>query len=102
MEYRRRNPGQSVPVDDSLSRLLMHSPEYVPFRPRRSQRKPIQNPGVFTVQAIASALGTTVGDLLGEPMHVTPSEFLSVERRRLLRDATRLLRELFDLYDPAL
>lgn len=102
MEYRRRHPGRSVPIGDALSRVLAHAPEYVPLHPRRSKRAPIQNPGVFTVQAIATALETTVGDLLGEPAHVPPSELLTVEQRRMLRDATRLLRDLCDLDDPDL
>ena len=104
LEYRRRNPGRSVPITDTLSRILEHSPAYRPLRPRAEhrQRPPLHNPGVFTLQAIADALETTVGDLLGEPSHTSIRDAVSPADRRKLRDAVLLLRELFDLDDDAL
>jgi hypothetical protein len=103
-EYRRNHPGQSVPIDDTLSRILEHDPEYTPPRPRtrRSGRPPLLNPGIFTVQAVAEALETTVSDLLAEPQHVSPRDLLTPEQRRTLRDATGILRALFDLDDPTI
>jgi hypothetical protein len=101
-EYRRNHPSQSVPIDDTLSRILEHDPAYNPPRPRtrRIARPPLLNPGIFTVQAVAEALETTVGDLLAEPQHVSPRDLLTPEQRRTLRDVTSILRDLFDLDDP--
>src|SRR3954464_4987768 len=99
LEYRRHNPGMSVPIGDTLSRILEHAPDYrsprkrAPFR----QRPPLQNPGVFTMKEIAATLRTTVGDLLGEPAHPSIRDAISPADRRKLRDAVTLLRRLFDL-----
>lgn len=103
-EYRRRHPGMSLPIDDTLSRILEHDPAYRPMRPRAAERRrlPLRNPGVFTLKAIANALETTVGDLLGEPGYATPRDALSISDRRKLRDAVHLLRRLFDLDDDAI
>jgi hypothetical protein len=104
LEFRRRNPGMSVPIGDTLSRILEHAPGYqsprkrAPFR----QRQPLRNPGIFTVQEIAATLETTVGDLLGEPGYVSVRDFLSPAERRKLRDALALLSDLFDLEDESL
>jgi hypothetical protein len=104
LEYRRRNPGMSVPIGDTLSRILEHAPEYqsprkrTPFR----QRPPLQNPGVFTMKEVAATLHTTVGDLLGEPGYTSIRDAISPADRRKLRDAVVLLRKLFDLDDAAL
>jgi hypothetical protein len=104
LQYRRRYPGMSVPISDTLSRILEHEPEYRPLRPRSPvRRRPaLQNPGIFTVQEIADALETTVGDLLGEPPHAPIRDLVSRTDRQKLRDAVTLLRDLFDLDDETL
>lgn len=104
-EYRRRYPGRSVPINDTLSRIFEHAPDYLPMRERSSSRKtrpPMKNPGVFTVQKVADALGTTVGDLLGEPGYEAPRDLLTPEQRRSLKAVTLMLRDLFDLDDPTI
>jgi hypothetical protein len=104
LEFRRRNPGMSVPIGDTLSRILEHAPGYqsprkrAPFR----QRQPLRNPGIFTVQEIAATLETTVGDLLGEPGYASVRDFVTPADRRKLRDALALLSDLFDLQDQSL
>jgi hypothetical protein len=104
VEYRRRNAGMSVPITDTLSRILEHAAEYRPLRSRaeRKQRSGLRNPGIFKVKEIADALQTTVGDLLGEPGYVELRDFLSRDDRRKLRDVVALLRDLFDLDDESL
>ena len=103
-EYRRRHPGRSVPIGDTLSRILEHASGYqsprkrAPFR----QRQPLRNPGIFTIQEIAATLQTTVGDLLGESGYESPHDWLTNEERRTLREAVRILTLLFDLDDPAI
>ncbi|HEX2123571.1 MAG TPA: S24 family peptidase [Thermoanaerobaculia bacterium] len=101
---RRRQPGKSVPVDDTLSRLFEHVPEYRPGRRRSAERqnRPSKSPGIFKLQQIAEMLDTTVGDLLDEPGYRAPRELLSLSQRRTLRDAARILHDLFELDDPAL
>lgn len=103
-EYRRRNPGRSVPIGDTLSRIMRHAPKYLSPRTRRepARRPPLVNPGVFTVAKIADELETTVGNLLGEAGHESPRDWLSEQERRALRDAVRVLVLLFDLDDPAI
>jgi SOS-response transcriptional repressor LexA len=103
--YRRRHPGQSVPVSDTLSRILEHTPLYLPPRQRVAdkQRPLLQNPGIFTVQKdVAEPLETTVGDLLGEPGYEAARDLVSTADRRKLRQVVQLLRELFDLDDESL
>lgn len=104
LEYRRRFPGRSVPISDTLSRILEHDPDYRPLRPRspERQRPPLQNPGVFTLKQVAHALETTVGDLLDEPAYQSVRDVISRADRRKLRDAVTLLRNLFDLDDGTL
>lgn len=104
LAYRRRHPGMSIPVDDTLSRLFEHVPEYIPHRERSPQRqeRASKSPGIFKLQKVAETLGTTVGDLLGEPGYESPRELLSLEQRRTLRRAMRMLRDLFDLDDESL
>ena len=104
LQYRRRYPGMSVPISDTLSRILEHEPDYRPLRPRLPfRRRPaLQNPGVFTLKEVADALETTVGDLLGEPAHASIRDLVSRADRRKLRDAATLLRDLFDLDDETL
>lgn len=102
--YRRTNPGMSIPVDDTLSRLFEHVPEYRPLRERSVERqeRASKSPGIFKLQQVADTLETTVGDLLGEPGYDSPRELLSPAQRRTLRDAAQIIRDLFDLDDPAL
>src|SRR4051794_24390643 len=102
-EYPRKHGG-GVPINDTLSRIFEHEPAYQPLR-RRSENKgrpPIRNPGIFTVQRVADALKTTVGDLLGEPGYVAARDLLSTNDRRKLRQAILILRKLFDLDDESL
>lgn len=104
MAYRRRHAGMSIPIDDTLSRLFEHVPEYRPLRDRSPARKgrPSKVPGVFKLQQIADLLETTVGDLLGEPGYAAPRDLVSTAQRRTLREAVLILRALFDLDDEAL
>jgi hypothetical protein len=104
LEYRRRNPGRTVPITDTLSRILEHEPDYRPLRPRAPirNRPTLQNPGIFTLQSVADALETTVGDLLGESGYASIRDVVSRTDRRTLRDAVLLLRDLFDLDDDTL
>ncbi|MCU1244523.1 MAG: hypothetical protein JWN02_433, partial [Acidobacteria bacterium] len=104
MEYRRRYPGRSVPINDTLSRILEHDPAYLPSRGRsaQKQRPPLQNPGIFTMKEIAASLQTTVGDLLEEPGYVSIVDLVPRAERRKLRDAMELLRRLLDLDDESL
>lgn len=100
---RRHRPDAKIPISTAFSLLLEHDPEYEPYRPRRTGRRrgPTKNPGIFTVQAIARTLGTTVGDLLGEP-NASTRDLFTVAQRRTLRDAWRILRDALDLDDPSL
>jgi len=104
LEYRRRNPGMSVPIGDTLSRILEHAPEYQSPRRRATFRRrvPLQNPGIFTIKEVATTLRTTVGDLLAEPGYTSIRDAISPADRRKLRDAVALLRNLFDLDDEEL
>jgi hypothetical protein len=98
-EYNRRHPDGPLPITPAMSRILENDEEYVPYRTRseRKQRPPVSNPGVFTIAEIATALGTTVGDLLGEPAYR-----VTLNERRRLRDFVRWLTSLFDLDAPEL
>lgn len=102
LAYSRRHPGMSLPVDDTLSRLFEHVPEYRPHRERTAtrQERSAKSPGIFKLQQIADMLETTVGDLLGEPGYVSPADLLTDAQRRTLRDAVRILETLFDLDAP--
>jgi hypothetical protein len=93
-EYNRRHPEKPVPITPSLSRILENDDDYVPYRnrSRSKQRRPAMNPGIATLVEIADALGTTVGDLLGE----RPYRISSEDRRRI-RDFVRWLSALLDL-----
>src|SRR5215212_12284129 len=80
LAYRRAKPGMSIPVDDTLSRLFEHVPEYRPHRGRSAERqeRAAKSPGIFKLQKVADTLETTVGDLLGESGYEAPRELLSV------------------------
>ena len=98
-EHNRRHPDRPLPITSALSRILENDEDYVPYRMRAGtkRRRPAVNPGIGTLVKIASALDTTVGDLLGErPYRVTAAE------RRKLRDFVRWLTALFDLDSPDL
>jgi hypothetical protein len=89
-EWSRLHPGQRVPVTSAMSRILENDPDYLPYRPRAAgkRQRPVTNPSVRTLVQIAAALGTTVGDLLGEPWPVGPLE------RRMLFEFVRMIERL--------
>ena len=80
-------------ITPAMSRILENDDEYVPSRRRTpgKRRRPATNPSIRTIVNIARALGTTVGDLLGEPTtHLSPAD-----RQRVIEFArylTSLLR----------
>jgi hypothetical protein len=93
-EYNQKHPDQPLPITSALSRILENDEEYVPYRMRadNKRRRPAVNPGIATLVEIATQLGTTVGDLLGERAYrVTTNE------RRKLREFVQWLTALFDL-----
>src|SRR4051794_3789189 len=103
-EWERAHADRRIPITDTVSRILMYDERYTPPRPRQAAhvRPALKNPGIFTIAAIARELGTTVGDLLGEPQANRPKDALTIEQRRVLRGVLELLWQLFDLGDPAL
>ncbi|HEX7154984.1 MAG TPA: hypothetical protein VF618_26140 [Thermoanaerobaculia bacterium] len=104
VEYSRRHAGRMVKMDHALSRLFEHVERYAPHRKRAARRldRAAKIPGVFKLQEIADALETSVGDLLGEPAYQGPREFLTPAERRTLRDAAKIIIDIFDLKDEAL
>ena len=92
-EYNRLHPSRPVRITPAMSRILENDDEYVPSRRRTpgKRRRPATNPSIRTIVNIARALGTTVGDLLGEPTtHLSPAD-----RQRVIEFArylTSLLR----------
>lgn len=105
-EFARRHPGRSVPITDTLSRLLEHAPSYRPPRPRRpnrSARPPLIDPRISTIRRIAADLEVTVAELIGEaPPALRPIDTVTAAQRRTLREALGILHEVFDLRDPRL
>lgn len=105
-EFERRHPGRTVPISDTLSRILEHTPSYKPMRKRTrtKDRKPLLDPRISTLRLLAADLETTVGDLIGEapPRAKRPVDVLTPAQRRTLRDAAAILLILVDLSDPAL
>lgn len=93
-EYNREHPDRPLRITPAMSRILELDDEYIPYRGRRSPRRPraAANPTIATLVTIARALGTTVGDLLGESAYQ-----LSQTDRRRLRELVRYLEERFDL-----
>ena len=75
-EHDRMNPGQPVRIIPILSRILENDPDYLPARRRKpgKRQRPIVNPSIRSLLLIADALGTTVGDLLGEPWPLSPAD----------------------------
>ena len=67
-EWNRLHPGRAVQITPAMSRILENDPEYIPARRRNptKRRRAARNPSIGTLVQIAAALGTTVGDLLGE------------------------------------
>ncbi|MEA2462616.1 MAG: Peptidase S24-like [Acidobacteriota bacterium] len=75
--YNRRSPLEPFAIDDATSRILENDPDYHPPRRRMENKKrpPTENPGIFTVQAIAERLGTTIPELLRQRLdEVTSSD----------------------------
>jgi hypothetical protein len=99
LEFKGRFDGEIFKRDDSVSRILENDPDYVPHRPRRpdKKREPIRNPGIFTIQDIATKLHTTVGSLLGEA-----GFDITLDDRRTIRDLVLYLTRRFQLNDPRL
>jgi len=93
-EYNRLHPDRPVPITSAMSRILENDETYVPYRPRAAAKRyqPSTNPSLATLVEIADALGTTVGDLLGEPAY----RITTADRRRR-RELVRYLIDLFDL-----
>lgn len=99
IEYDRLHPDAPLSITTSLSRILEHADDYIPYRRRaaRKQRRPPANPSIGTIVEIAAMLGTTVGDLLGERSYrVTTGD------RRKIRAFVRWLTTTFDLNAPEL
>lgn len=60
-----------------MSRILENDEDYTPYRARArgKRQRPVTNPTLKTMVSIARALGTTVGDLLGEPAYqISPAD----------------------------
>ena len=91
-EYSRLHSGAPVRITPAMSRILENDPDYVPYRQREAAKKqqPVRNPTVRTLVQIAATLGTTVGDLLGEPM---PRPLAPMELAKL-RAAIRTLEKI--------
>jgi hypothetical protein len=99
LEFKERYANEMFKRDGAVSRILENDPEYKPHRPRRNNRKrrPVVNPGVFTVKDIAERLHTTVGTLLGEKGFE-----ITIDDRRRMRDFITFLSQRFALNDPRL
>ena len=87
-EFNRLNSDRPVRLTSAMSRILENDPDYLPYRPRAAgkRQQPVKNPSVRTLVQIAAALGTTVGDLLGEPRPM-----LAPYEVKVLRDALHTL-----------
>jgi adenylate kinase len=96
LELKRARPHLKVPITPAMSRILEADPGYVPRRRRRDgrQRREAVNPSIGTVAEIATALGTTVGALLGERAY----RITNADRERV-REFVRFLTVLFELDD---
>jgi len=81
-EHNRLHPGAPVRITPAMSRILENDPDYIPYRERAigKRQRPVRNPSIRKLAEIASALGTTVGDLLDEPWPVSPAERLVLVR----------------------
>jgi hypothetical protein len=75
-ESNRLHPDAPIRLTPAMSRILENDPDYLPYRERSAAKKqrPVSDPRVSTLVRIATALGTTVGDLLGEPWPLSPAE----------------------------
>jgi hypothetical protein len=96
-EWNQLHPEQPVRITGVMSRILENDPDYLPYRRRDPAKKqrPVLNPSVRTLMAIADVLGTTVGDLLGEPWPVSPHE------RRMLAATAGAIRRLLSQADQS-
>jgi phage repressor protein C with HTH and peptisase S24 domain len=104
LEWDEAHAPQSIKIDDAMSRLLEHDPDYTPPRPRKADKKrePSKDIGVLTMMRIARRLDRTVGSLLGEVDDVlTPSDRAKmIEFADWLRDrAERREREMIGALD---
>jgi hypothetical protein len=75
-QFRALHPDRAIGITPAMSRILENDPDYIPYRVRVSGKKraPSTNPSIATLAQIAASLGTTVGDLLGEPWPLSPAE----------------------------
>lgn len=99
LEFKQRYANEMFKRDGAVSRILENDPDYTPHRPRKGDRKrrPVVNPGIFTVKDIAERLHTTVGTLLGEPGFE-----ITIDDRRRMREFIAFLSQRFALNDPRL
>jgi hypothetical protein len=95
-EWNRLHPDAPVRVSSVMSRILENDPDYIPYRPRagKKRHRASRNPSVRTLAAIADVLGTTVGDLLGEPFILAPTD------RAMVAEGVRAIREFLQQIDP--
>ena len=99
LEFGERYAREVFKRDGAVSRILENDPDYKPHRPRKidKTRRPVANPGIFTVKDIADRLHTTVGSLLGEKGFE-----ITIDDRRRMRDFITYLSQRFALNDPLL
>ena len=99
LEFGARYTNEVFKRDGAVSRILENDPDYTPHRPRKlnKSRRPVVNPGIFTVKEIADRLRTTVGSLLGEKGFE-----ITIDDRRRMRDFITFLSQRFALNDPLL
>ena len=96
-EHNRLHPDRPIRITPAMSRILENDDEYLPYRERTrgKRQRAVVNPSLKTMVNIARALGTTVGDLLGEPMiQLSPADRQRVMDfilflASLLEDSTR-------------
>ncbi|HEY0158344.1 MAG TPA: hypothetical protein VGF28_13765 [Thermoanaerobaculia bacterium] len=69
--YNRRDPHRPFAIDDAASRILENDPDYHPPAPSRREQEAAAHKESRHLHGkrLTSRLGTTVGELLGEPGH---------------------------------
>jgi len=89
-EFNRLFPHRPVRITPALSRILENDPDYIPSRRRNpvKKRRPALNPSIRSLVNIAAALGTTVGDLLSEPILISPAD------EHMLRELLKVFEKL--------
>ncbi|HWW61274.1 MAG TPA: hypothetical protein VN181_07900 [Thermoanaerobaculia bacterium] len=99
LEFKETYANEVFKRDGAVSRILENDPDYKPHRARKSNRKrrPVVNPGIFTIKDIAERLHTTVGTLLGEKGFE-----ITIDDRRRMREFIAFLSQRFALNDPHL